>query len=206
MAGASCANSKATNSPRPTLSRARSTSMPQRRLRRGPGPPMLDDLAIRLRQNIGFVTIGTLAGFINGCVVVYGRIQPIIATLATGAVYIGIALFLRPTPGGKIDEDLNWALTNSFGDFAATVHIFDDGAAGWFAPFAWIPVPFVLLVLIALLVWVPFRRSVVGRAVYAVGSAEGAAYMSGLPTDRAKTAAFTLGGFCAGCGGLSIAT
>ena len=85
--------------------------------------------------------IGTLAGFINGCVVVYGRIQPIIATLATGAIYIGIALFLRPTPGGKIDEDLNWALTNSLGDFAATVHIFDDGAAGWFAPFAWIPVP-----------------------------------------------------------------
>ena len=27
---------------------------------------------------------GAAAGFINGCVVVYGRIQPIIATLATG--------------------------------------------------------------------------------------------------------------------------
>ena len=151
------------------------------------------------------VAIGTLAGFINGCVVVYGRIQPIIATLATGAIYIGVALFLRPTPGGKIDEDLNWALTNSLGDFASTVHIFDDGAAGWFAPFAGIPVPFVLLVLIALLVWVPFRRSVTGRAVYAVGSAEGAAYMSGLPIERAKIAAFTLGGFFAGCGGLFLA-
>src|SRR6478752_638270 len=148
---------------------------------------------------------GALAGFINGCVVVYGRIQPIIATLATGAIYIGIALFLRPTPGGKIDEDLNWALTNSLGDFASTVHIFDDGAAGWFAPFAWIPVPFVLLVLIALLVWVPFRRSVTGRAVYAIGSAEGAAYMSGLPIERAKIVAFTLGGFFAGCGGLFLA-
>jgi ribose transport system permease protein len=135
------------------------------------------------------LAIGALAGFINGCVVVYGRIQPIIATLATGAVYIGIALFLRPTPGGKIDEDLNWALTNSLGDFAATVHIFDDGAAGWFAPFA----------------WVPFRRSVTGRAVYAIGSAEGAAYMSGLPIERAKIAAFTLAGFFAGCGGLFLA-
>jgi ribose transport system permease protein len=151
------------------------------------------------------LAIGTFAGFVNGCVVVYGRIQPIIATLATGAIYIGIALFLRPTPGGKIDEDLNWAMTNSLGDFASTVHIFDDGAAPWFAPFAWIPVPFVLLVLIALLVWVPFRRSVLGRAVYAVGSAEGAAYMSGLPIERAKIAAFTLGGFFAGCGGLFLA-
>src|SRR5690242_9304337 len=91
------------------------------------------------------VAIGTLCGFLNGCVVVYGRIQPIIATLATGAIYIGVALFLRPQPGGKIDEDLNWALTNTLGDFASTVHIFDDGAAPWFAPFAWIPVPFALL-------------------------------------------------------------
>jgi ribose transport system permease protein len=138
-------------------------------------------------------------------VVVYGRIQPIIATLATGAIYIGIALHLRPQPGGKIDEDLNWAITNSLGDFASTVHIFDDGAASWFAPVAWIPTPFVLLLLIALVVWVPFRRSVAGRTIYAVGSAEGAAYMSGLPIDRAKLIAFTLGGFLAACGGVFLA-
>jgi ribose transport system permease protein len=148
---------------------------------------------------------GTLAGFLNGCVVVYGRIQPIIATLATGAIYIGIALFLRPTPGGKIDDDLNWAFTNSLQDFASTVHIFDDGNAPWFAPFGTIPVPFILIIAIALLVWAPFRRSVTGRSVYAVGSAEGAAYMSGLHIDRAKLAAFTLAGFFAGCGGLFLA-
>ena len=32
----------------------------------------------------------------------YGRIQPIIATLASGAMFMGFALLLRPTPGGKI--------------------------------------------------------------------------------------------------------
>lgn len=151
------------------------------------------------------LVIGSLGGLLNGVVVVYGRIQPIIATLATGAIYIGIALFLRPQPGGKIDDDLNWALTNSLGDFASTVHIFDDGASPWFAPVAWIPTPFVLLALIALLVWIPFRRSITGRAVYAIGSAEGAAYMSGLNINRAKITAFTLGGFFAACGGLFLA-
>ena len=149
--------------------------------------------------------IGVLAGLLNGLVVVYGRIQPIIATLATGAIYIGAALFLRPQPGGKINDDLNWALTNSLADFASTVHIFDDGAAPWFAPFAGIPTPFVLLALIILLVWVPFSRTVTGRTVYAIGSAEGAAYMSGLPINRARIAAFTLGGFFAACGGLFLA-
>jgi ribose transport system permease protein len=151
------------------------------------------------------LAVGTLAGLFNGVIVVYGRIQPIIATLATGAIYIGIALFLRPQPGGKIDDDLNWALTNALSDFASTVHIFDDGAAPWFAPFAWIPTSFVLLALIALLVWVPFRRSITGRTVYAIGSAEGAAYMSGLNINLAKIAAFTLGGFFAACGGLFLA-
>ena len=141
----------------------------------------------------------------TACVVVYGRIQPIIATLATGAIYIGIALFLRPQPGGKIDEDLNWALTNSLERFRLDRAHLRRWRGAWFAPFAWIPVPFVLLVLIALLVWVPFRRSVTGRAVYAIGSAEGAAYMSGPPIERAKIAAFTLGGFFAGCGGLFLA-
>jgi ribose transport system permease protein len=151
------------------------------------------------------LVIGTLAGLFNGAIVVYGRIQPIIATLATGAIYIGIALFLRPLPGGKVDDDLNWAMTNSLGDFAWTVHIFNDGAAPWFAPFAWIPISFVLLALIAVVIWVPFRRSVTGRTIYAIGSAEGAAYMSGLNIERAKIAAFTLGGFFAGCGGLFLA-
>ncbi|HLJ72841.1 MAG TPA: ABC transporter permease [Roseiarcus sp.] len=148
---------------------------------------------------------GLLGGFINGCVVVYGRIQPIIATLATGAIYMGLALYLRPTPGGKIGDDLNWAMTNTLGDFASTVHIFDDGAAGWFAPIAGIPVPAILLLLIAAVVWAPFRRTVTGRTVYAIGSAEGAAYMSGLAIQRARLAAFTLGGFFAGCGGLFLA-
>ena len=151
------------------------------------------------------VAIGLLGGLVNGLIVVYGRIQPIIATLATGAIYIGVALFLRPQPGGKIDEDLNWALTNSLGDFASTVHIFNDGAAPWFAPFAGIPTPLVLLLLILLLIWVPFRSTVTGRTVYAIGSAEGAAYMSGLDVNRARIAAFTLGGLFAGLGGLFLA-
>lgn len=148
---------------------------------------------------------GMAAGFVNGCVVVFGRIQPIIATLATGAIYIGIALFLRPTPGGKVNEDLNWALTNSVEDFCSTFGLAEDGKAAWLQPFASIPVSFLILLVAAFLVWLPFRRTVTGRTVYAVGSAEGAAYMSGLPIARAKLAAYTLAGFFAGLGGLFLA-
>ncbi len=148
---------------------------------------------------------GALFGLMNGLIVVYGRIQPIIATLATGAIAIGLALIIRPSPGGSIDDDLSWALTNAASDFAETYGLFQDGTAAWFRPFAGIPVPLVLLLGVAILVWVPFRRSLTGRTIYAIGSAEGAAYMSGLPIDRAKITAFTLAGFFAACGGLYLA-
>lgn len=154
-----------------------------------------------------FLTLlcGTAFGFMNGCIVVFGRIQPIIATLATGAIAMGLALLVRPRPGGNVDGDLSWALTNSVWDFADTYGIAEGGDAWWLRPFADIPVPLILIVLVALLVWVPFRRTLTGRTIYAVGSAEGAAYMSGLPIARAKIAAFTLGGFFAACGGLYLA-
>jgi ribose transport system permease protein len=148
--------------------------------------------------------VGTLAGLLNGVIVVYGRIQPIIATLATGAIYIGLALFLRPSPGGDVDSDLSWAMTNDLYELAATYGFADNGEAGWFQPVAWIPVPVILVLIVVLVVWVPFRRSVTGRAIYAIGSAEAAAYMSGIRINRAKLVAFTLAGFFAAVGGVFL--
>ena len=50
--------------------------------------------------------------------------------------------------------------------------------------------------------WVLFRRSRLATRIYAVGSSEGSAYLSGVNVQRAKLAAYTLAGFCAGCAGL----
>ncbi len=149
------------------------------------------------------LVVSALGGFMNGCIIVYGRLQPIIVTLATGAIFIGIALFLRPTPGGKVDGDLSFAATFDLNEIFFTY--------GWYLP-KWfettvglIPTPIVLLVIIVLVIWLPFRSSVTGRGCYAIGSAEGAAYMSGLNVDRSRIAAFTLAGLFAGIGGLYLA-
>ena len=127
---------------------------------------------------------GALAGFINGAIIVWGRLQPIITTLATGAVYYGIALYVRPGPGGDVQSDI--------ADFA-TGQLFGV-----------IPTALVVLLAIVLIVWVPYRNSVLGRAAYAVGSNEQAAYMSGVPVQRAKLLAYTLAGFLAAIGGLML--
>lgn len=153
------------------------------------------------------VTLAAGAGFglVNGLIVVYGRLQPIIATLATGAIAIGLALLIRPQPGGEVDGDLSWALTNTVWDFCDTYGLAQGGDAAWLRPFADLPVPLILLFGVAFAVWLPFRRTVTGRTIYAIGSAEGAAYASGLPIARARIFAYVLAGFFAACGGLYLA-
>jgi ribose transport system permease protein len=55
-----------------------------------------------------------------------------------------------------------------------------------------------------LLIWLPYRRSVLGRAAYAIGSSEQAAYMSGVPIAPAKVLAYTLSGLLAAIAGLLL--
>ena len=67
-----------------------------------------------------------------------------------------------------------------------------------------VPAALLLILVVVLVVWMPFRRSVIGRAAYAVGSAEAAAYMSGVPIGKAKILAYTLSGLLASVAGLML--
>lgn len=133
-----------------------------------------------LGGSVMVLAVATLCGVMNGVIIVYGRIQPIVATLATGAVYTGVALLLRPTPGGEIDGDLANALTyDVFG------------------------IPTVLIVLVGLLalLWAPMRRTGVGLSMYAVGSNETGAMQSGVNVRRTKLTAYAMAGLFAGLAG-----
>jgi ribose transport system permease protein len=116
--------------------------------------------------------------------VIYGRLQPIVTTIATGSVFYGAALALRRVPGGDVDSTLADALTGQL-----------PGG---------MPASLVLLAALVVIVWMPFRRSALGRAAYAVGSSEVAAYMSGVPIRRAKFAAYVLSGLLASAAGLFL--
>ncbi len=133
---------------------------------------------------VAVLLTGILCGALNGAIVIYGRLQPIVATIATGAVFFGLALLLRPFPGGSVNEDLADALTGKL--------------------FGFLPASLVALLVVVLVIWVPFSRSIYGRAAYAAGSAELAAYMSGVPIRRGKFLAYTLAGLLAAIGGLFL--
>jgi ribose transport system permease protein len=140
-----------------------------------------------LETAFGIVVVlaaGLACGLLNGLVIVYGRLQPIITTLATGAIYYGLALWLRPVPGGDVNSDLADALTGQL-----------PGG---------IPSMLAVLLAVVLLVWVPFRNSVTGRAALAVGSSEQASYMSGIPIERVKLVTYALSGLLAAIAGLLL--
>jgi len=133
---------------------------------------------------VGVLAAGALCGAVNGLIVIFGRLQPIVTTIATGAMFYGVALLLRPFPGGSVNESVADFMTGKL------MGIF--------------PMSFVALIAVVLVVWVPYSRSVIGRAAYAAGSAEPAAYMSGVPVKLAKFSAYVLSGLLAAIGGLYL--
>jgi ribose transport system permease protein len=144
-------------------------------------------IATALLGVLGVLLAGLACGMLNGLIVIYGRLQPIVTTIATGSIYYGIALWLRPQPGSSdaFNSDIADLMT---GRLAGEI-----------------PVALVALLIVVLIVWLPFRRSSIGRAVYATGSSEVAAYMSGVPIRRAKFAAYSLSGLLSAIGGLYLA-
>ncbi|WP_280156005.1 ABC transporter permease [Piscinibacter sp. XHJ-5] len=133
---------------------------------------------------VGVLAAGAACGAVNGLIVIVGRLQPIVTTIATGSVYYGIALALRRVPGGDVNASLADLLTGQL-----------PGG---------VPASLALLLALVLLVWTPLRRSTLGRALYAVGSSEVAAYMSGVPIQRAKLLAYTMSGLLAAVAGLFV--
>ncbi|MBO0902871.1 ABC transporter permease subunit [Jiella sonneratiae] len=126
---------------------------------------------------------GSAAGLVNGLLVAYGRIQPIIVTLATLYIYSGFALLIRPQPGGSVP-----------GYYASTL----TGAWGY------LPYSLIVLLVVALCLRMPIMRSRLGTAIYAVGDNPGGAHMSGINVPRTLVSAYVIGGFLAACAGLFL--
>jgi ribose transport system permease protein len=146
------------------------------------------------------ILVGATCGLVNGLIVVYGRLQPIIVTLATASLYSGIALFLRPRPGGFVPRLYGDLLTTRVSTVLQP--LFPESLQN--SVFDFIPASAILLILVLLVVWIPFRRSKLGLWVYAVGSNQGAAYMSGVNVNRAKIAAYVMSGVFAAIAGLFL--
>lgn len=120
--------------------------------------------------------VAVLIGVINGIGIGYLRIPPVIVTFATSYMWLGAALFLRPTPGG---ESVYWF--KAFYDVGAI----KDVAASVKSIGAVIP-PALILVVIGCVLWFILSKTKTGRYIYAVGSNNDSAYASGINTAKVQ--------------------
>ncbi|WP_342075652.1 ABC transporter permease [Yoonia sp. SS1-5] len=147
--------------------------------------------------------MGAFVGLVNGLLIVKFRVPDLLATL--GMMFLLIGLQRIPTQGNSI----------------ATGMQLSDGtvAEGAFsAAFLWIgrnrfdlflenlvPVPVVLFVIIAVLIWAFLELTRHGRLMYAIGSNARAAALVGTHVNRYKVAAYMISGVTASIGGILLA-
>lgn len=128
------------------------------------------------------LVIGGLVGAVNGTLVAAFHLQPLATTLATMTVCAGVALLIMPAPGGQVADTIAYGLTGTLG-----------------------PVPVGLLVLGGvLLLWWVLRRTPFGLSLYAVGTDETSARLSGVPVARTRFAAYVLAGMLYGLAGFML--
>ena len=122
--------------------------------------------------------LGTLLGTINGLLVVKLKIHPLVITLGTSQIYKGIGYIIANSRNII-------GLPDSF-------RVFGQGYLG---P---VPIPVVIMIVVALVGSFVLTRTYFGRNVFALGGNEEAARLAGLDVNRMKVTLFMLCGFISG--------
>jgi ribose transport system permease protein len=133
---------------------------------------------------------GILLGFVNGIGVAYLRIPSMIITLAVNAVARGLMVAYT---GGFSPQDSASEAMRFLG--AGNVPIAGLG----------IPIALVVWIVIGAATVFLLSRTTFGRAVYAIGNRERAAYLSGAATQRIVMFAFAISGALSAFGGILLA-
>lgn len=116
--------------------------------------------------------VGVMAGLANGLLTTRTGINGFIITLATASAFTGITIGLN-------DAKPYYNLPKRYVDFG-------QGRLGPFPSIA------IVTVIVAVLLWILFERTLLGRQILAVGGNRRAAELSGIPVDRIMVIVFVL--------------
>lgn len=143
------------------------------------------------------VCAGAACGLVNGLIITKLRITPFVASLGMMMMARGLALQLTgAAPISQLGQAFG-VLGN--GSLFRMVERMPNGLSK--VVFPGIPYPAILLVLVAILAAYVLRRRALGRHIYATGSNEEAARLSGVDVHRTKIAAYVMSGALAGLAG-----
>jgi ribose transport system permease protein len=135
---------------------------------------------------VGGILVGAVAGLVNGLLVSVVGLPPFIATLGMLSVARGLVLIA----------------TGAVAVFGApeSFRLLGQGVINA------IPIPVLLIALVAVAGHVVLTRTRLGRYAYVMGSNMEAARLSGVPVRRYTTAVYVLSGALAGLGGMIAAS
>ena len=123
------------------------------------------------------LAIGAIGGLINGALVAYAGLQPFIVTLGTLSTYRAIALIY--TGGNPV-----------LGVPQGFRALFNGSLLG-------LPIPVIIVAVVALMAWVLLKKTPLGEYLLAVGGNEEAAYVAGVPIAITKISAYVISGVLA---------
>ncbi len=130
-----------------------------------------------------------LLGLAHGTLITRFKMQPFIVTLCGLLLYRGIARYIAKDT------------TKGFGD-AKGFETLQYVASGRYHG---VPLPFLILIGIAIIMWVVLHRSVFGRYLFAVGRNEEATRFSGVNTNWIIASTYVLAGLLTGISGILFA-
>ncbi|MHB8073256.1 ABC transporter permease [Desulfosporosinus fructosivorans] len=130
------------------------------------------------------LAVGTIAGLVNGTLIAKTGIPPFIVTMGMYTTARGLALLY--SDGRPISN-----LSPNF-IFLGAGHVLG------------IPVPIIILAVVAILTHFLLNNTRLGRHIYAVGGNEQAAVISGINVNRVKIFVYAFAGFLASLSGLIL--
>jgi ribose transport system permease protein len=128
------------------------------------------------------VVLGMAIGVLTGWVVTISGVPDIIVTLATSFIWVGIALWIMPNPGGGAPDSFR--------------HLFIGTGTAFWPALLCIAIPVVL-------VSVLLRRTRTGLSIYALGSDPQAAFLAGVDARKARLSAYAISGLFTALAGLA---
>lgn len=137
--------------------------------------------------------VGALAGLFNGFCVTKLSVTPFIVTLGTQFAFRGLTQLIGQGKPVSVQSLENKEVVSTF-KFIGGGNLFGV-----------LPVPMVIMFILAIFLGILLSKTGFGRRVYAVGSNEEAARLSGINVTRTKLLAYTLSGTTAALAGVLLA-
>jgi simple sugar transport system permease protein len=130
-------------------------------------------------------SVGLLFGAINGLIIVVGRLQPFIVTLAMMVTALGIARLTAGQNNAVLPVYTGSNATEDFENLRSLV-------------FGLVPAPGIFFIVAIVLYSIVLRLTPFGRYIYAIGGNEEAARLSGINSGAVKVSTYALSGLLAG--------